>query len=56
MNALLDGGADLIILETFGDLGELHEAVKTFKEIGSDKALIAQVTIFRWRSSCYGYN
>ena len=45
MNALLDGGADLIILETFGDLGELHEAVKAFKEIGSDKALIAQVTI-----------
>ena len=45
IDALLDGGVDLIILETFGDIGELQQAIEAFKETGSDKVLIAQVTI-----------
>ena len=32
-------------METFGDIGELQQAIEAFKETGSDKVLIAQVTI-----------
>ncbi|HUB80219.1 MAG TPA: bifunctional homocysteine S-methyltransferase/methylenetetrahydrofolate reductase [Bryobacteraceae bacterium] len=44
--ALLEGGADLLIFETFGNLGELHEAVEAAHEIGGGAIpIIAQVTI-----------
>jgi homocysteine S-methyltransferase len=44
--ALLEGGADLLILETFGNLGELHEAVEAAYEAGGGAIpIIAQVTI-----------
>lgn len=45
IDALLDGGVDLIILETFGDIGELQQAIEAFKDTRSKKVLIAQVTI-----------
>jgi homocysteine S-methyltransferase len=44
--ALIEGGADLLILETFGNLGELREAVMASHEAsGGAIPIIAQVTI-----------
>jgi len=43
--ALLEGGADLLILETFGNLDELREAVHAAHEVGGGVPIIAQVTI-----------
>jgi methionine synthase I (cobalamin-dependent)/5,10-methylenetetrahydrofolate reductase len=44
--ALIEGGADLLILETFGNLGELREAVLAANEAGGGKVpIVAQVTI-----------
>jgi homocysteine S-methyltransferase len=42
--ALLEGGVDLFILETFYDLNELHQAVLAVKEI-CDYPIIAQMTL-----------
>ncbi len=41
--ALIQGGVDLIILETFGDLAELCLAVQVMQEVG-DLPIIAQAT------------
>lgn len=44
--ALVEAGVDLLILETFGNLNELGEAVRAAREAaGADLAVIAQVTI-----------
>jgi len=44
--ALIEGGADLLILETFGNLGELREAVMAAHEAGGGAIpIVAQVTI-----------
>src|SRR5215470_576041 len=43
--ALVEGGVDLLILETFGYLEELHQAVLAAREVAPDKQLVAQVTI-----------
>jgi methionine synthase / methylenetetrahydrofolate reductase(NADPH) len=44
--ALLEGGADLLILETFGNLDELREAVQAAHEAsGGAVPIVAQVTI-----------
>jgi len=43
--ALLEGGADLLILETFGYLEELHQAMLAARELDSRVPLIAQVTV-----------
>jgi homocysteine S-methyltransferase len=44
--ALIQGGADLLILETFGNLGELREAVQAAHEAGGGAVpIVAQVTI-----------
>ena len=46
VDALLEAGVDLLILETFGNLDELREAVMACREAaGNDVAIIAQVTI-----------
>ncbi|MBN2184579.1 MAG: bifunctional homocysteine S-methyltransferase/methylenetetrahydrofolate reductase [Candidatus Krumholzibacteriota bacterium] len=42
--ALLEGGVDLFILETFSDLNEIHQAVRGIKKI-SDLPVIAQMTL-----------
>ena len=42
----MEGGADLLILETFGNLDELREAVLAAREVAGDELpVIAQVTI-----------
>jgi methionine synthase I (cobalamin-dependent)/5,10-methylenetetrahydrofolate reductase len=43
--ALAAAGADLLILETFGYVDELHQAVKAAKEVAPNLPIIAQVTI-----------
>ncbi len=46
IEALLDAGVDLLILETFGNLDELREAVMAARDAGgNDLPVIAQVTI-----------
>jgi methionine synthase / methylenetetrahydrofolate reductase(NADPH) len=43
--ALIEGGADLLILETFGYLEELHQAILAAREVNAKIPVIAQVTI-----------
>jgi len=45
MQALLEGGADCFLLETFGDLGEIEQALAAAREVSSSTPVIAQMTI-----------
>jgi methionine synthase I (cobalamin-dependent)/5,10-methylenetetrahydrofolate reductase len=45
MIALLEGGADCFILETFADLHELAQAVRAAREVDPQVPVIAQMTI-----------
>lgn len=51
--ALLDGGVDLFILETFSDINEIRQALKAVKSL-SDIPVIAQMTIDDDGNSLYG--
>jgi methionine synthase I (cobalamin-dependent)/5,10-methylenetetrahydrofolate reductase len=43
--ALLEGGVDVVILETFGYLEELHQALLAARELNPKVPVIAQVTV-----------
>jgi methionine synthase / methylenetetrahydrofolate reductase(NADPH) len=43
--ALVEGGIDLVILETFGYVEELHQALLAARDIKADMPIVAQVTI-----------
>jgi methionine synthase / methylenetetrahydrofolate reductase(NADPH) len=43
--ALAEGGVDLLILETFGYLEELHQAILAAREVNPKIPVVAQVTI-----------
>jgi methionine synthase I (cobalamin-dependent)/5,10-methylenetetrahydrofolate reductase len=43
--ALLEGGVDLLILETFGYVDELHQAIHAAREVDSRVPIVAQVTL-----------
>src|SRR5882724_1991473 len=43
-SALLEGGVDLFVLETFSDTSELHQAIKAVQEL-CDLPIVAQMTI-----------
>jgi methionine synthase I (cobalamin-dependent)/5,10-methylenetetrahydrofolate reductase len=43
--ALVEGGVDLIILETFGYLEELHQAMLAIRDVSPRIPVVAQVTI-----------
>ncbi len=43
--ALAEGGVDLLILETFGYLEDLHQAMLAAKDVGAKLPLVVQVTI-----------
>lgn len=45
IRGLLDGGVDLIIIETFSLVSELKQAIRAVKELNTDVPIIAQVTI-----------
>src|ERR1044072_4914346 len=44
VSALLEGGVDLFVLETFADLSELHQAIRAVREL-CDLPIVAQATI-----------
>ena len=43
--ALVEGGVDLLMLETFGYLEELHQAVQACRDVNAEIPIVAQVTI-----------
>jgi len=43
--ALVEGGVDVIVLETFGYLEELHQAILAARDVAPEIPIIAQVTI-----------
>ena len=45
IEALVEGGVDLLVLETFGSVEELHQALLAAREVNSDIPVVAQVTI-----------
>ena len=45
IEALAEGGVDLLILETFGYLEEIHQAILAAREVAPSLPLVAQVTI-----------
>jgi methionine synthase I (cobalamin-dependent)/5,10-methylenetetrahydrofolate reductase len=45
IQALVEGGVDLLILETFGYLEELHQAILAARDVDRRLAIVAQVTI-----------
>jgi methionine synthase I (cobalamin-dependent)/5,10-methylenetetrahydrofolate reductase len=45
ITALAEGGVDLLILETFGYLEELHQAIQAAREANPKLPVVAQVTI-----------
>src|SRR5262250_2084567 len=45
ISALLEGGVDILILETFGYLEELHQAYLAARELDPKIPVIAQVTV-----------
>jgi methionine synthase / methylenetetrahydrofolate reductase(NADPH) len=45
MEALVEGGVDLIILETFGYIEELHQALLAARDVNPKMPVVAQVTI-----------
>ncbi|MGZ4856318.1 MAG: bifunctional homocysteine S-methyltransferase/methylenetetrahydrofolate reductase [Candidatus Angelobacter sp.] len=45
ITALVAGGVDLLMLETFGYLEELHQAILAAREVAPEMPLVAQVTI-----------
>src|SRR3990172_5464987 len=51
--ALLEGGVDLIILETFSDLSEIRQAIRAVREI-CDLPIIALMTIMTDSNTLFG--
>ncbi|HEX8432771.1 MAG TPA: homocysteine S-methyltransferase family protein, partial [Longimicrobium sp.] len=51
--ALLEGGVDLFILETFSDLEEIHQAMQAIREV-CDLPIVAQMTIREDGRTPYG--
>ena len=45
ITALMEGGVNLLILETFGYLEEIHQAILAAREVAPTIPLVAQVTI-----------
>src|SRR6516164_5990641 len=45
IEALVEGGVDLLILETFGYLEEIHQAIQAAKDVSKSIPIVAQVTI-----------
>ena len=51
--ALLEGGVDCFVLETFHDLAEMHQAIRAVREL-SDHVIFAQMTINEQYETAYG--
>ncbi|MFN0108313.1 MAG: bifunctional homocysteine S-methyltransferase/methylenetetrahydrofolate reductase [Blastocatellia bacterium] len=53
VTALLEGGVDCFVLETFHDLAEMHQAIRAVREL-SDHVIFAQMTINEQYETAYG--
>ena len=51
--ALLTGGVDLFLLETFSDISEIEQAIRAVREL-SDLPIVAQMTIMTDGNTTYG--
>src|SRR6266446_441950 len=51
--ALLEGGVDLFVLETFSDVSAMRQAIRAVREV-SDLPIIAQMTILTDGNTSYG--
>ena len=51
--ALLEGGVDLFVLETFSDVSEIRQAIRAIRELG-DTPIIAQMTILTDGNTAFG--
>src|SRR5215210_7299096 len=51
--ALLEGGVDLFVLETFSDLAEIRQAIRAVREL-CDLPIVAQMTIMTDGNTTYG--
>ncbi|HEX2184485.1 MAG TPA: bifunctional homocysteine S-methyltransferase/methylenetetrahydrofolate reductase, partial [Chloroflexota bacterium] len=45
IEALLEGGVDLLVLETFADVGELRQAILAARAVTADLPIVAEVTV-----------
>ncbi len=52
-SALLEGGVDLFVIETFSDVAEIQQAIKAVRSI-SDLPIVAQMTIQNDGNTSYG--
>ena len=52
--ALLEGGVDFFILETFSDINEIHQAIKAIHKLGKEAVIISEMTIQEDGNSLYG--
>ncbi len=52
-SALLEGGVDLFVLETFSDVSEIRQAIRAIRELG-DLPIIAQMTIMTDGNTLFG--
>ncbi len=52
--ALLDGGVDIVLLETFGSLLEAAEAVRAVRGLSTDVPIIAQMTFLSDGRTAFG--
>ncbi|HVG21362.1 MAG TPA: bifunctional homocysteine S-methyltransferase/methylenetetrahydrofolate reductase, partial [Blastocatellia bacterium] len=53
VEALLEGGVDLFVLETFSDVAEIHQALTAIRSV-CDLPVVAQMTIQNDGSTSYG--
>jgi homocysteine S-methyltransferase len=53
IDALVEAGVDLLVLETFGDLNEVREAISAARE-ACDLPLIAQLTVDDYGNALFG--
>ncbi len=51
--ALLEGGVDLFVLETFSDISEMRQAIRAVREL-SDLPIVAQMTIMLDGNTSFG--
>jgi Methionine synthase I (cobalamin-dependent), methyltransferase domain len=51
--ALLEGGVDLFVLETFSDISEIRQAIRAIRELG-DLPIVAQMTILPDGNTSFG--
>ncbi len=54
MSALVEAGVDLLVLETFGDLSEIQQALRAAREVAPGLPVMAQMTLQEDGHSLFG--